>query len=211
MDAKASNVFKQSCASFLMESLAIAQINCEVTNQRLLSQRRLRAGRGLEGGSSLLIDVTVATSANATSSVSESSDANFDDQVIETFTTHSSQFTKQLQEDGIQASIDDFDILTSMSVYSIGGDVSEIVESPDGSDSPENGNMKSQYVAIAALSTGFLALIMLSFYRRFKQSRRSIEYESRDDESSDNVSSDDEPSELKSSSSNDGINDVSSL
>jgi hypothetical protein len=60
MDVQASSLFKESCASFLMGKLANAQITCEVTNQRLLSQRRLQAGRDLQGESSLLVNVTVA-------------------------------------------------------------------------------------------------------------------------------------------------------
>ncbi len=82
----------------------------------------------------MLADVTGAMSANATISVSELSDTNytnFDDRVIDMFATHSSQFVKKLQEDG-EAGIDKIERLTSMSVYSIGCDVSEIVESPDG-------------------------------------------------------------------------------
>jgi hypothetical protein len=207
MDAKASNVFKQSCASFLMEKLGDAQISCEVTNQRLLSLRRLRAKRGLEGESSLLVDVTVAKSANATSSVLEASDANFGDQVIETFASHSSQFTTQLQEDGIEAGIDDFERLTSMSLYSISDDVSEIVKSPDGSDSQENGNKKGQYLAIATISIS--GLVILAVFAVFLESARKRRNASIDDDSIESESSvDSESSSDSESGSNSGAKDV---
>jgi hypothetical protein len=96
-----------------------------------------------------------------------------------------------LQEGGSEAGIEDFDGLTSMSVYSIGGDVSEIVESADRSESPENSNQKGWYLTTATLSiSGFviMAVFTVFFYRTRK--RRKL------------------MSESKSSSIDDGINDA---
>ena len=138
-------------------------------------------------------------SANATISVSELSDTNytnFDDRVIDMFATHSSQFAKKLQEDG-EAGIDKIERLTSMSVYSIGCDVSEIVESPDGSDSPESSNKQGRYLTIATLS--FSGFVIMAVSMMFLSSTRKRH----------NASIDDESSESKSSSFDDGINDVS--
>ncbi len=180
MDVKASDIFKQSCISFLEEYLAEAQpptftVNCEVTKQQLLSGRRLRAKRGLEGESSLLVDVSVKGNANATKSAMEASNIHFNDQVIETFAMHSSEFVEQLQEDGIEAGVHAFDRLTSTLVYPTGGDVSEIVESPDGSEDSESNGSMSQNLAIATMTvSGIVILGMFAFIFYRMQNNESI-------------------------------------
>ncbi len=173
MDVQASDVFKQSCVSFLEEYLAEAQtpiftVNCEVTKQQMLSERRLRAGRGLEGESSLLVDVSVKGNANATKSAMEAFNVHFNDQVIEIFAMHSSDFVEQLQEDGIEADVHAFNRLTSTLVYPTGGDVSEIVESPDGSEDSESKGKMSQNLAIATMTVSgivILGVFAFIFYR----------------------------------------------
>ena len=190
MNVKASDIFKQSCISFLEEYLAEAQpptftVNCEVTKQQLLSGRRLRAIRGLEGESSLLVDVSVKGNDNATKSAMEASNIHFNDQVIETFAMHSSEFVEQLQEDGIEAGVLAFDRLTSTLVYPTGGDVSEIVESPDGSkDSESNGNT-SQNLAIATMTvSGIVVLGVFAFIFYRVRNNESIYDEPSESESS---------------------------
>jgi hypothetical protein len=205
MDAQASNVFEQSCSSFLEEYLVDAEppiftVTCNITNQQLLSGRRLRAGRGLKGETALLVDVTVMGSAKASNSVTEVSDIPFNDKVIETFATHSSQFTEQLQENGSEAGIDDFDSLTSTSVYSIDSDVSEIVESPDGSEGSESGGLM-EILSIATVTICSLVILAvfatftyaLSKGKKFSDSgpieSESIESESSESESNESNSS----------------------
>jgi hypothetical protein len=190
MNVKASDIFKQSCISFLEEYLAEAQpptftVNCEVTKQQLISGRRLRAIRGLEGESSLLVDVSVKGNDNATKSAMEASNIHFNDQVIETFAMHSSEFVEQLQEDGIEAGVLAFDRLTSTLVYPTGGEVSEIVESPDGSkDSESNGNT-SQNLAIATMTvSGIVVLGVFAFIFYRVRNNESIYDEPSESESS---------------------------
>ncbi len=104
-----------------------------------------------------------------------------------------------MQEDGIGAGIDDFDRLASTSVYSIAGDVSEIVESPNGSESPENDNKKGQYLAIA--TTSILGLVIMAAFAVFLNRARKHAFASIDDDSSESESSaDSESSESESSS-----------
>ena len=190
MDVKASDVFKQSCDSFLEEYMAEAQppiftVNCEVTKQQLLSGRRLRAGRGLEEESSLLVDVSVEGNANATKTAMKAPNIHFNDQVIETFVMHSSQFVEQLQEDGIEAGVHAFDRLTSTLAYPTGGDVSEIVKSPDGSEDSESNGKMGQNLAIATMTVSGIVIVgvfALFFYR--VRNNASIYDESSESESS---------------------------
>ncbi len=173
MNVKASDVFKQSCDSFLEEYMAEAQppiftVNCEVTKQQLLSGRRLRAGRGLEEESSLLVDVSVQGNVNATKTAMKAPSIHFNDQMIETFVMHSSQFVEQLQEDGIEAGVHDFHRLTSTLAYPTGGDVSEIIKSPDGSEDSESNGKMEQNLAIATMTVSGIVIVgvfALFFYR----------------------------------------------
>jgi len=204
MDAQASNVFKQSCSSFLEEYLVDAEppiftVTCNITNQQLLSGRRLRAGRGLKGETALLVDVTVMGSATASNSVTEASDIPFNDKVIETFAIHSSQFTEQLQENGSEAGIDDFDSLTSTSVYSIDSDVSEIVESPDGSEGSESGGlMEILSIAVVTICSLVILAVFAAFIYALSKERRNVI----DDEFGDSGPIESEFSESESSESN---------
>ena len=222
LDVKASDVFKQSCDSFLEEYMAEAQppiftVNCEVTKQQFLSGRRLRAGRGLEEESSLLVDVSVKLNANATKTAMKAPTI----QVIETFVMHSSQFVEQLQEDGIEAGVHSFDRLTSTLAYPTGGDISEIVKSPDGSENSESNGKMGQNLAIVTMTVSGIVIVgvfALFFYR--VRNNESIDDESSESESSsasevndvvfpcgNNESIYDESSESESSSASE-VNDV---
>ena len=222
LDVKASDVFKQSCDSFLEEYMAEAQppiftVNCEVTKQQFLSGRRLRAGRGLEEESSLLVDVSVKLNANATKTAMKAPTI----QVIETFVMHSSQFVEQLQEDGIEAGVHSFDRLTSTLAYPTGGDISEIVKSPDGSENSESNGKMGQNLAIVTMTVSGIVIVgvfAIFFYR--VRNNESIDDESSESESSsasevndvvfpcgNNESIYDESSESESSSASE-VNDV---
>ena len=92
---------------------------------------------------------------------------------------------EQLQEDGIEAGVLAFDRLTSTLVYPTGGDVSEIVESPDGSkDSESNGNT-SQNLAIATMTvSGIVVLGVFAFIFYRVRNNESIYDEPSESESS---------------------------
>ena len=159
----------------------IFTVNCEVTKQQFLSGRRLRAGRGLEEESSLLVDVSVKMNANATKTEMKAPTI----QVIETFVMHSSQFVEQLQEDGIEAGVHSFDRLTSTLAYPTGGDISEIVKSPDGSENSESNGKMGQNLAIVTMTVSGIVIVgvfALFFYR--VRNNESIDDESSESESS---------------------------
>ena len=179
MDDPAANIFKQSCVSFLNDFLLDAQTNihdikCAIYSQQVLSGRRLGSGelstlmngrrmlvpRDLKGESSLLVDVIVDGIATSNDTDSEASDISFTNQVTDTFASHSTEFTRELQDDGRDAGIDYFDDLTSTSVNSPGGEVSEIID--DNSDGPEdNTSNKGQYLAIATIALSGLVIVGL--------------------------------------------------
>ena len=179
MDDPAANIFKQSCVSFLNDFLLDAQTNihdikCAIYNQQVLSGRRLGKGelstlinghrmlvpRDLKGESSLLVDVIVDGIATSNDTDSEASEISFTNQVTDTFASHSTEFTRELQDNGRDAGIDYFDDLTSTSVNSPGGEVSEIID--DNSDGPEdNTSNKGQYLAIATIALSGLVIVVL--------------------------------------------------
>jgi hypothetical protein len=191
MDDTAVNIFKQSCVSFLNDFLLDAQTNirdikCAIYNQQVLSGRRLGRGeistlingrrmlvpRVLKGESSLLVDVIfdgIATS--------NDTDSSFTNQVTDTFVTHSTEFTRELQDNGKDAGIDSFDDLTSTSVNSPSGEVSEIVD--DTSDGPDdNTSKKGWYLAIATIALSGLVMVVLFtlvLHRIRKRSDESID------------------------------------
>lgn len=197
MDDTAVNIFKQSCVSFLNDFLLDAQTNirdikCAIYNQQVLSGRRLGSGesstlingrrmlvpRDLKGESSLLVDVMVDGIATSNDTDSKASDISFTNQVTDTFASHSTEFTRQLQDNGGDAGIDCFDDLTSTSVHSNGGEVSEIVD--DTSDDPDNNtnSKKGQYLAIATIALSGLVTVVLFtlvLHRIRKQSNESID------------------------------------
>ena len=80
-------------------------------------------------------------------------------QVIETFVMHSSQFVEQLQEDGIEAGVHSFDRLTSTLAYPTGGDISEIVKSPDGSENSESNGKMGQNLAIVTMTVSGIVIV----------------------------------------------------
>lgn len=178
MDDPAANIFKQSCVSFLNDFLLDAQTNihdikCAIYNQQLLSGRRLGSGelstlmnghrmlvpRDLKGESSLLVDVIVDGIATSNDTDSKAS-VSFTNQVTDTFASHSTEFTRELQDNGRDAGIDYFDDLTLTSVNSPGGEVSEIID--DNSDGPEDNTSKTgQYLAIATIALSGLVIVGL--------------------------------------------------
>jgi hypothetical protein len=196
MDATAIKIFKQSCVSFLNDFLLDAQTNirdikCAIYNQQVLSGRRL--GRGelstlingrrrlvpldLKGESSLLVDVIFDGIATSNDTNSEASNISFTNQVTDTFASHSTEFTRELQDNGRDAGIDYFDDLTSTSVNSPGGEVSEIVD--DTSDGPDdNTSNKGRYLAIATIALSGLVMVVLFtlvLHRIRKRSDESID------------------------------------
>jgi hypothetical protein len=212
MDDKATLVFKQTCSSFLEDSLidtktSALTIECMITNQqmssgggRLIGDERGLIGvvRGLRAEPSLLVDVMIEGSASSTYAAADASKIDFSTKVIDAFALQSSKFTKQLKEDGNKAGIKHFDDLTSTLVDSIDGDsaVNEIVTSTGDLNSRESTKTTSSNgTSIIVITTACLTLIVLAVFAYITISTRKktsphCELVEEDDETAGNVLND---------------------
>jgi hypothetical protein len=203
MDEKAIAVFENSCGSYFGEMIAVArphiyEVQCEVTNQMLLSERRLGtrftrgARRSLEEESSLLVDLLVSGSADSDTAnyLTNASEDELADLVVAISSVHSMGFVVQLKEDANEAGIDDFERLTSINY--IDGDVSTTVDKASESDIESGPNdMRAKIIAILSMAVcGVLMLGMLISHRVSKRTRASskLDHESHLDERLDQLS-----------------------
>ena len=172
MDAEATAVFEYSCGSFLGEifagaKLQIHDVRCDVTDQVLLSQRRLgKQGirRNLEEENSMLVDFTVMGRADSGPNdydVMNVSDAAFADLVHELSTVHSLGFVVHLKVDGYEAGIDDFERLTSIN-YISNHDSTRIDRHYDSASKSDIGiDGKGRKVKVIAISSGLAVGVLI--------------------------------------------------
>jgi hypothetical protein len=137
--------------------------------RRLIGDERGLIGvvRGLRAKSSLLVDVTIEGSVTSTYAAAETSEIDFSTEVIDSFASQSSNFTKQQKEDGNKAGIKNFDDLTSTSVNSIDGDsaANEIVTSTGDLNSRESTkSTSSNGTYIIVIATACLTSIVLAVF-----------------------------------------------
>ena len=190
MDGETTTIFENSCGSFFGDMLAgakplIYDIQCDVTDQMLLLERRLgtRYTRGthrnLENESSLLVDLIVTGRADSDPNNygTKASDAVFADLVNEISSVHSMGFVVQLKDDGNNAGIDDFERLTSINYIDDDDNTrndshyDRASESDIGSDGTD---MKAKVIAISSMAIcGVLVLGMLLLHYVGKRKRAS--------------------------------------
>jgi hypothetical protein len=198
MDGETTTIFENSCGSFFGDMLAgakplIYDVQCDVTDQMLLSERRLRkrytrgTHRNLENESSLLVDLIVTGRADSDPNDygTKAYDAVFADLVNEISSVHSMGFVVQLKEDGYEAGIDDFEKLTSIN-YIDDDDEStrndshydRASESDIGSDGSD---MKAKVIAISSMAVCgvlILGMILLNYVGKRKRASSSSKDES---------------------------------
>jgi hypothetical protein len=181
MDDDAADVFEQSCDTFLGSYLAdyeIFDVECDITDQELELIRRRR----LSTESSLLVDVKVEGSTNATSSVDEQSDIAFDEMLFGIFEVYSDEFVDRLKADVNGTNIDDFENLTSMHVVELEtgatSSSSSYLSTGDKTDAKDEEKSKNGGIAAIVIS-GVAVLTMFGayFYHVSKRRKSSDRYD----------------------------------
>lgn len=164
MDDETTAIFERSCSSFFGDMFAgsrplVDDVQCKVTDQMLLSERRLRPHfaqgirRDLEEESSLLVDLIVlgTTDSDSNSHTIQPSDISFTDLVDEISMVHSMGFVTKLKEDANNASIDDFKRLTSIN-YIGGNDITRDIDSASESNvESDDSGKKGKIIAISSM------------------------------------------------------------
>ena len=168
--------------------------------RRLIGDERGLIGvvRGLRAKSSLLVDVTIEGSVTSTYAAAETSEIDFSTEVIDSFASQSSNFTKQQKEDGNKAGIKNFDDLTSTSVNSIDGDsaANEIETSTGDLNSRESTKTTSSngtyiiVIATACLTSIVLAVFAYITITTQKKTSPHGEIVEEDDETAGNILND---------------------
>lgn len=186
MDDEATAIFEHSCSSFFGDMLAggrplVYDVQCNVTDQMLLSERRLGPHftrgihRNLEEESSLLVDLIVSgtTNSDPNSHTIQPSDIALTDLVDEISTVHSMGFVTKLKEDANDAGIDDFKRLTSINY--IGGDDStrDIDSASESNVESDDSGKKGKIVAISSMlvcGVLILGMFLSNYVNRRKRS-----------------------------------------
>ena len=157
-------VFEPSCQEFLTRQLFtedphVFNIECKVSNQQLLSGRRvltISRLRQMQESSSLLVDVEVTGVVIPSEDVLTSNDIDFGDMVYSAFAEDSDMFVNSLKNKGDIAGLDTFDDLESVTGVTQSNSKDAVV---DGSGSSNSGIKTG---ALAALIVGLFAFILLA-------------------------------------------------
>ena len=158
-------VFEPSCREFLTRQLFtedphVFNIECKVSNQQLLSGRRVltigRLRQMQESSSSLLVDVEVTGVVVQSNDVLASDDIDFGDMVYSAFAEDSDVFVNSLKNEGDIAGIDTFDDLESVTGVTQSTSKDAVV------DEKGSSNPQIKAGALAALIVGLVAFVLLA-------------------------------------------------